>query len=221
MRIHVLQHVPFETPDRVADWAIERGHELCVVRMFEGAQALPDLEKLEGLVLLGGPMSVGDEALFPWLAWERDLIRRAIRHEVPLLGICLGAQQIARALGASVRVMPKTEIGWQEIQATAEGLRSEWLENETETVFQWHGETFDLPEGAVHMARSPACENQAFIYGKRTLALQFHPEVSTKGISAMLEYGGQELAQRPPAEAPPGASPLLLVRLLDRIFSAT
>ena len=220
MRIHVLQHVSFETPDRIEDWAEERGHELCIVRMFEGAHGPPELERPEGLILLGGPMSVGDDALFPWLAWERALIRRAIQLEAPVLGICLGAQQIARALGASVRVLPESEIGWHGIEATAEGLRSRWFENETETVFQWHGESFDLPEGAVHLARSPACENQAFIYGQRTLALQFHPEVSASGIAAMLSQEGQELSSftnKPTSRA----SPLLLGRLLDRIFASS
>jgi GMP synthase-like glutamine amidotransferase len=141
-------------------------------------------------------MSVNDEAELPWLCDEKRFIREAVQNGVPVLGVCLGAQLIASALGARVYRNTQKEIGWFPIEAVqADG---DWFRFPQELqVFHWHGETFDLPPGAIHLARSTACQHQAFQVGRRALALQFHLEVTPETVRAFAENCGDELRPAP------------------------
>ena len=182
MRIHCLQHVPFEGPAAIADWAAKRGHSLVISRLYAG-EALPSLDVFDWLLIMGGPMNIYQELQHPWLAAEKACIDQALAADKTLLGICLGAQLIVRALGARVYPGHQKEIGWSPIQLDEAGSRSalRHFVGDGVCVLHWHGETFDLPEDAEHLASSELYPNQAFSYGK-SLALQFHPEVTARGL---------------------------------------
>lgn len=194
MKIHYLQHVPFEGPGVIAHWAQARGHELTATRAFAG-DIYPDPEGFDRLVVLGGPMSVHDEAEHPWLKEEKALIRHTLQTGKPLLGICLGAQLLAEALRARVYKAREKEIGWFPIQMRSEAVRSSLACDlpESLTVFHWHGETFDLPAGATHLAQSEGCANQAFEHAGLALGLQFHLEATPDGVRSLVEQCGDEL----------------------------
>ena len=156
MRVHVLQHVPFEGPGRIAAWLAARSAEVTTTRLFEADAALPPAGAFDVLIVLGGPMSANDEAALPWLRQEKRLVAAAILSGKAVLGICLGAQLMAAALGARVYPAQHKEIGWFPVQGCAPQDGS-FAFPATAEVFHWHGETFDLPDGAVHLARSAAC----------------------------------------------------------------
>lgn len=160
-------------------------------RFFEGP-ALPAMLDFDLLIVMGGPMSVNDEATLPWLRTEKRFIRDAIERGVALLGVCLGAQLIASALGARVYQSPHKEIGWFPIEATSHAGGS-FCFPETCTVFHWHGETFDLPSGAVRLAKSAVCENQAYQIGERVIGLQFHLEITPESARTIVDNCGDEL----------------------------
>lgn len=186
MRIGVLQHVAFEPPAGIAEWALARGHELETTRLYAG-DAVPEAARADALVIMGGPMNIRDEIRHPWLVAEKRLIGDVIRLDKPVLGVCLGAQLIADVLGARVYRNRDKEIGWFPLTATREsGIHPRYRLPERFTAFHWHGETFDLPDGAVHLARSEACEHQMFALGDRVLALQFHLEAVRTGIADMI-----------------------------------
>lgn len=191
MRAHVLQHVPFEGLGSIEPWLAARSASVTWTRFFEHS-ALPDAADVDLLIALGGPMSVNDEDLLPWLRPEKRFIARAIARGCPVLGICLGAQLIASALGARVYPGPHKEIGWHPVH----GIRAESgpvtfpLEF---LAFHWHGETFDLPPGAVCLASSDACRHQAFRFGRNVLGLQFHLETTADSLSALVERCRDEL----------------------------
>ena len=137
-------------------------------------------------------MSVNDESEHPWLVQEKEFIRQAIRLGLPVIGICLGAQLIASALGAKVYSGRHTEIGWFPLEAAVTGEDVFRLPPGV-PVFHWHGEAFDLPSGAVHLAKSDACENQAFQIGRNVVGLQFHLETTPESAALILEHCGDEL----------------------------
>ncbi|NOY67881.1 MAG: amidotransferase [Deltaproteobacteria bacterium] len=177
MRAHYLQHVPFEELGSIAPWLKGAGYEITNTRFFESA-ALPDIQAVDLLVIMGGPMSVNDENEFPWLVPEKRFIREVINSGKPVLGICLGAQLIASAMGAVIYRNPVTEIGWFPIHGISSNDASLFNFPPSEKVFHWHGETFDLPTGATRLAGSDGCENQAFQLGKSVIGLQFHLETT-------------------------------------------
>ena len=156
-----------------------RGLPIVSAHAWEG-----DLDNLRavdfaGIVPLGGSMQSWDEERLPYLREERELLREAVDEGVPVLGICLGGQVLARALGAEVRPAERPEVGWQLVEALPEAADDRLLAHLREPVgvYQWHLDVFDVPDGAVRLARSEQSENQAFRYGERTWGLQFHPEV--------------------------------------------
>lgn len=170
--IDVLQHVPHEGPGLIAKWAKENQHQLKIHYLYNKSNQLPT--NSEFLVVLGGPMGVNDTAEFPWLKEERDLIKQLINQEKPVFGICLGAQQIATALGSNISINEEKEAGWFPVNRTSTKLPffSEKLD-----VFHWHQETFSLPNGATRLFSSEGCVNQGFLYGEKVIGLQFHFEM--------------------------------------------
>ncbi len=173
----VLQHVPFEGPGLIAAQARAHGLELDHRHLYRD-DAIPSLEELAGLVVLGGPMGVGDIEAHPYLAAEIDLLAAAVGADVPVLGICLGAQLLARALGAEVLRMATTELGLGSVALTPAGERDAVLgaAGPVLPVLHWHNDTFTLPQGAELLASSDHCVNQAFRLG-RACGLQFHVEL--------------------------------------------
>jgi GMP synthase-like glutamine amidotransferase len=200
VRIHVLQHVPFEGLGSIERWAAGRRAEITWTRFYESALAsqLPNLAEVDLLIALGGPMSVNDEEELPWLRSEKHFIAQAIREEKAVLGICLGAQLIASSLGARVYPGSEKEIGWFPVfvrrptpQSSVGDLGFSFPEETT--VFHWHGETFDLPPGATHLASNSVTRNQAFRIGSRVIGLQFHLETTPESAAALLDHCGSEL----------------------------
>jgi GMP synthase (glutamine-hydrolysing) len=180
MDVLVLQHIACEPPGVFEDVLHERGADLHRVELDEG-EPVPDWREFDAIVAMGGPMSVNDEATLPWLAEEKRSIGEAVRAGTPFWGVCLGVQLLAASLGARVYPGPEPEVGLLPVELTAEGKTDPvfaGLESGLATL-QWHGDTFDLPEGAVRLARSPAYENQAFRF-ERAYGVQFHLEVSAE-----------------------------------------
>ena len=193
MRVHYLQHVPFEGLGSMEPWFMEEGWEITSTPFFESA-ALPDLDQVDLLVAMGGPMSVNDEEEFPWLVGEKQFIGAAIEAGKAVLGVCLGAQLIASAMGARVFGNRFKEIGWFPIQGVGSGAGSGFRFPSSVEVFHWHGETFDLPPGAVRLARSEGCENQAFQLGRSVMGLQFHLETTPEAAAALVSNCRDELS---------------------------
>jgi len=192
MHAHFLQHVPFEGPGNIEPWLRTAGYEITATRFYESAQ-LPDPEKVDLLITMGGPMCVNDEIDYPWLVAEKQLIRNCIKAGNSVLGICLGSQLIASALGARVYRNHEKEIGWFPVQGIPSPDQLIFQFPASVEVFHWHGDTFDLPPGAVHTARSEGCENQAFQIGKSVIGLQFHPETTDGSLREMISHSGTEL----------------------------
>jgi GMP synthase-like glutamine amidotransferase len=198
MNIHILQHVPFEGPGSIEEWALAGGHTITTTRFYAQEQ-FPPLERFDLLVVMGGPMSIHDEHLYSWLKGEKWFVQQAIEAGKAVLGICLGAQLIAEVLGGEVHQGEQKEIGWFPIQLdkpfTSHPLGQQLPQQLT--VFHWHGETFTLPPGAQRIASSAACENQGFIYDDRVIALQFHLETTPLSAASIVEYCGDELSGGP------------------------
>jgi len=192
MRAHYFQHVPFEGLGSIEVWLKLAGYTITCTRLFETA-ALPQLEAIDLLIVMGGPMSVNDEIKFPWLVQEKLFIRSVIEAGKPVLGVCLGAQLIASAMGARVYPNPVKEIGWFPIQGVPSSDISTFRFPSSVEVFHWHGEMFDLPCGAVHLARNEACENQAFQLGRFVIGLQFHLETTPESAQEMVSNCRAEL----------------------------
>lgn len=194
MRIQVIKHELLEGPGAIAVWAAERGHAVAITELSKG-EPLPEPRDFDALVLMGGSMSVNDEDRHAWLGPEKQLVRASQVEGKKILGICLGAQLIASALWAQVSQNPEKEIGWFPVEATEEGWKHPFWVGLPRAlpVFHWHGETFGLPAGAVHLLRSAACENQGYAVGTQVLALQCHPEVDAVSVAEMIENGRDEL----------------------------
>jgi GMP synthase-like glutamine amidotransferase len=196
MKIVCLLHVPFEGPAWIGSWAKENSLALEEVALFRGA-ALPQAADFDGLVVMGGPMGVNDEYRFNWMQPEKALIATAVQQGKPTLGICLGAQLIASALGSRVYPNPRKEIGWFPVDKTAQAEGSVFgtALPKRFTALHWHGDTFDLPPEAVHLASSPACVNQAFAYKDNVLGLQFHLEATPASVDALIENCRNEIVE--------------------------
>ena len=184
MAVLVFRHGDSGPAGYLADALEARGIEWRYVDLWSSTESDLLVEHAQALVVLGGPMSVNDS--LPWLRQEENYIIRAISSGVPVLGVCLGAQLLAKCLGARVTAMGQKEIGWYPVEFTGSGMADPLfagLERE-ETVFQWHGDTFELPSGAERLAGSALCPNQAFRCGSSLYGVQFHPEVTPEIIAA-------------------------------------
>lgn len=182
MKVLVFRHVPFEGAGRIASVLAQRNIELEYADRYVPSAATPDISAYAALIFLGGPMSANDD--LPYLQQEMEWISQAAARDQPVLGICLGAQLMARSLGARVYRNPEKEIGWFDLHFTQAAARDALFAGVPKaTVFHWHGETFDLPQGAEWLASSVRCRHQAFRFGKKQYGLQFHLEVTPGMIS--------------------------------------
>ena len=195
MKVHVLQHVPFEGIGSIGLWLTARSASVSYTRFYE-SPVLPAHSAFDLVIAMGGPMSANDEHRLPWLRSEKDFIRDVVRHGTPLVGICLGAQLIAGALGARVYPNRYKEIGWFDIEADR-GVSDCFRFPSPCKAFHWHGETFDLPPGAFRLASSAACENQAFQLGRAVIGLQFHLETTAESVATMVANCRSELDDSP------------------------
>ena len=192
MHAHVFQHVPFEGIGSIAHWLSTRSATVATTRFFH--RELPPLNlSADLLVVMGGPMSVWDESIHPWLIEEKRAIARALEHQIPVLGICLGAQLIAHVSGAKVYPNSELEIGWWPIEPVS-ATPGHFLFSPL-TAFHWHGETFDLPIGSTHLAASLACRHQAFELPHRVMGLQFHLETTPQSALELITHARHELTQ--------------------------
>ncbi|TVQ28718.1 MAG: amidotransferase [Spirochaetaceae bacterium] len=210
-RAHVLQHVPFEGLGSIEPWLVAAGYSITWTRFFESEEP-PRSDDIDLVIALGGPMSVNDEAAYPWLRAEKRFVRDSIEAGTAVLGVCLGAQLIAAAMGARVYPNRHREIGWFPVERVqgdepeepgssapnrpAAGKLSRALPDSFDA-FHWHGETFDLPAGATHLARSDACEHQAFALGPSVVGLQFHLETTRESARSLVDHCRDELTDGP------------------------
>jgi GMP synthase-like glutamine amidotransferase len=193
MNAHFFQHVPFEGLGNIEPWLRAKGYEITSTRFYESIQ-LPYPEKVDLLIIMGGPMSVNDEDVYPYLVEEKQFIRKCIEAGKPVLGICLGSQLIASAMGARVYRNPEKEIGWFPVQGIEPDDPGTFRFPSTFEVFHWHGDTFDLPKGAIRLASSEATENQAFQIGRSVIGIQFHPETTPGLLYEMISHSRGELS---------------------------
>jgi GMP synthase (glutamine-hydrolysing) len=187
-RLLVCQHVAHEILGILDPLLREAGFRIRYVNFGRQPEAKPNMDRYHGLIVLGGPMNCDQSDRYPHLDTEVQLVQSAIEMGKPVLGICLGSQIIARALGARVRRNPVKEIGWYDLSPTTTGQQDPLFSelDATQKIFQWHGDTFDIPAHAVRLASSPDCENQAFRYGDNVYGLQFHLEVDQPMIERWL-----------------------------------
>jgi GMP synthase (glutamine-hydrolysing) len=260
MRVHYLQHVPFEGVGAIGEWARSRAYVLTSTEMFQRqgldrspvaarpapqleappvalnapdppSLVFPESEDLDFLIVMGGPMNVYQEAQHPWLPAEKGFIASMIAAGKLVLGVCLGAQLVADALGGPVSRDDHPEIGWYPVYLTEAGRAVPVFAEFPAgfTALHWHGDTFAVPPGAVHVASSEACANQAFAYdGGRVVGLQFHLEETPDSLALLIENARADLMEgrwiATPAEllaptAPFGLCRELLFRLLDAMVS--
>lgn len=191
MKIHCLQHVSFEGPSYIEQWAKTHNYNISKTKLYNN-ETLPEISSFDLLVVMGGPMSVSDEDKYSWMKKEKEFIKEVIKADKYILGICLGAQLLAEALEVSVHKNNEKEIGWFKVKKQNHDKVNELFENDF-IAFHWHGETFDIPQGAIAIASSEACKNQGFIYNEKVYAFQFHLESTEKSVELMLENCANDL----------------------------
>lgn len=187
MKIHYLQHVPFEDLGMMESILLDGGHTLTHTEFYRPYD-IPATDDFDCLIVMGGPMGVNDESVYPWLQDEKKLIEEAVRHKKLILGICLGAQLVAQVLGAKVYKNKYREIGWFDIetwQTINNTILAEVFPPKAK-VFHWHGDTFDIPKGAVHLAKSEACLNQGFLFEEHIIGFQFHLESTRQTVKNLI-----------------------------------
>lgn len=229
MRIHVFQHYSAEDIGNIQAWADKRKHTITRTKFYEEGHVIPPETDYDFLVIMGGPQGANDP--FPWMKAEKAAIRRAIDAGKYILGICLGSQLLADVLGGKVMTHEVREIGWFPIEWSDEALKHPLLHgfSKTQTVVQWHGDTFTLPPGVTPLARSSACENQGFIYKDRVVAIQFHLEITHDDMDRMVKEFFMELVPAPyvqsadkmlAPDAPIAEMESSMERLLDNLIQS-
>jgi GMP synthase (glutamine-hydrolysing) len=227
MNIHAFYHASFEGLGSIKQWISQSGYSLTETHWYKTNPMIPEIRNIDVLIVMGGPMGIYDESAFPWLAQEKKFIREAISLHKKVLGICLGAQLIADALGAKVYSNQYKEIGWFPIQGSNVEHDLTSFFPKSQIVFHWHGDTFDLPDDADLLASSEACRNQAFCWNDSVLGLQYHLEVELNDVEIMVKNGNYELVDAPFIQKSQEilgetryfeSNKALLFRLLDAFF---
>ena len=197
MRWHCLQHMPNEGPGHAADWLAAHGHSLTYTHLFDPNSDFPALAAFDGLLILGGPMSVHDEETMPWLREEKAFIHQALRAGKITLAICLGAQLVAEALGGEVKPNHEPEIGFWTVRFSAKSLEHPLLRGwpEKAAVLNWHLDTFTVPPGALRVGMSAGCATQGFVWGDGVIGLQFHPEMTAPMVEQLMAFENHEQAE--------------------------
>ncbi|MEO5360725.1 MAG: type 1 glutamine amidotransferase [Nitrospirota bacterium] len=197
MSVLIIKNIEAEGPGTIEDYL--KGNSIAHTIVNITRESVPNTDGFDALIIMGGPMSVNDD--YDYLRVEEQIVRQFIDTGRKVLGICLGAQMIAKSLGASVYKGPAPEIGWYTIAASEAGMSdaafSRLAVNGTSDliVFHWHGETFDLPEGAVRLASNALYPNQAFKYGKAVYAFQFHMEVNREMVYSWMKTENMDMAK--------------------------
>ncbi len=199
MRVHCLQHLKNETLGNIGIWIAKKGHKLTKTLPYEDS-LFPDPEEFDLLLIMGGTMSVYQEEKYSWLKPEKEFVGKVIETGKPVLGSCFGAQMIADVLGGKVTKNPYKEIGWHTVRYM-EGKNPKDIRNSELpscmfpefTGFMWHGDTFEIPAGAMKLFESEACSNQGFIYNGNVIGLQFHPEADRQWVRNLIKVSGHEL----------------------------
>jgi GMP synthase-like glutamine amidotransferase len=194
MQIAILEHAAHETPANILPWAETNGHEVQRIKLYDG-EKLPAPEANDAVIVMGGPMGVHDEEKFPWLQDEKAFLKKARDAGKKLVGFCLGSQLLADLLGAKILKAPYKEIGWFTLELTPEAKQAPLFEGIESPflAFQWHGDTFELPAGALPVARGNVVKEQGFVVGDQILALQFHPEVNWDEVARWIKQGTAEM----------------------------
>lgn len=195
MKIHCIRHEPFEDLACIEDWIKNNNYELsCTLTYLQ--QTFPSDCSFDLLVIMGGTASIYNSMQETWYLEEKKFLGDCIRRKTKILGICLGAQILASVLGSRIYPGKAKEIGWFPVDFFAEDIPGlEFMPKRIET-FHWHGDTFDIPEGAIKLASSELTPNQGFIYNETIFALQFHPEMTKISLNKIIESAGEELNQK-------------------------
>lgn len=198
MRVHIIQHTPFEGPASITNWCGSHDLTYTKTQLAQGG-SLPELDQFDLLIVLGGPMGIHDQDEYPWLEAELEFIRACIVNNKSMLGICLGAQLIAHSLGATVSRNEHTEIGWFPVtlhKAITDHPLAEVFAP-TFDAFHWHGDTFSIPDKAIPIASTEACTNQGYIYKDHIIGLQFHLETNYSAAQLIISNCRSELVPAP------------------------
>lgn len=189
--------MPDEGPGQAAEWLLAHGHTLSYTHLFKPNPVFPALGEFDGLLILGGAMSVHDEVRFPWLRGEKAFLHDVLKAGKITLAICLGAQLVAQALGAEVRPNHEPEIGFWTVRFSAKALEHPLLQGwpEKAAVLHWHQDTFAVPPGAIRVGMSAGCATQGFVWGDGIVGLQFHPEFTTEMVEQLMAFEGHETAE--------------------------
>lgn len=193
MKIHCIRHEPFEGLAYIEDWIREMNFPLSYTHTFRNEE-FPEINSFDLLIVMGGTVSVYEEDKFTWLRKEKQCIRESIKAGKSILGICLGAQLVANVLHAKVYLGAKSEIGWFPLKFDIEARRLLPFLPKEETVFHWHGDTFDIPHGAVNIGSSDTTPHQGFIYNNKIIALQFHCEMTPTSLENIVQGTSSELS---------------------------
>ena len=221
LSVLVFQHDPHDGPGYLGEALLQRGARITIIRLDEG-EAVPDISAYDFLLVMGGTMNVYQEDKHPWLVEETHAISRAVGSDKAVLGVCLGGQLLAKALGAKVHLGVATEIGLTPITLTAAGEIDPLFNGlpQVEAV-EWHDDTFDIPTGAVALARSEGCAHQALRFGQRAYGLQFHPEVSPGMLAEWIKDASEPIDRssfQRAVEAKAGALQAQADRLIDNFI---
>jgi len=195
MKIHILLHADFEGPGYVFDWAKENNHSISFTKFYE-AFSIPLPTDIDFLIIMGGPLSIDEESKYAWLVGEKDYISEMINKGKKVLGICLGSQLVADALGSDVYDNAEKEIGWFPIKKNP-NINNSWVKSLPDDLvaFHWHGQTYDLPDGCERLFSSQATKNQGFVFNNKVYGIQLHLEIRSVDLNEMVKIMHEDLTE--------------------------